>query len=341
MRRGPTLSIYGAGAGAEGYASGGNPATEEHGGASGLARATRWITAGSAHLHGTAIPFYRFHGRDSCSQVNSCDSYCATHQALAAHLDFYHVRLSAGQAAARAPHVAFCVGAALPATLQVLTEDTQRLFAAAREHMQSFCERYGVEIRDRPEYGHGVSASFLEENDYGCDRLMFPRHSDLVVFGRRSHVDYLPSFLLEDTLMECGRPILIAPDCSPKTLLDTVVVGWKETPQCARALSAAYPLLRQARKVILLNVVEGGSGIHESLEHLAQQLKWHNMSVETHSITNAAPIATQGVGRAAADLRADLLVVGAYGRRHLREVLFGGVTQSLLEHASMPVLMMH
>jgi nucleotide-binding universal stress UspA family protein len=29
------------------------------------------------------------------------------------------------------------------------------------------------------------------------------------------------------------------------------------------------------------------------------------------------------------------------GSRHLREVLFGGVTQSLLEHAPMPVLMMH
>jgi len=266
----------------------------------------------------------------------------AAAQALAAHLDFYHVRLSAGQAAARAPYVAFCVGAALPAALQVLTEDTKRLSEAAREHMRAFCERHGVEIRDRPEYGHGVSASFLEENDYDCERLMLQaRHSDLVVFGRRSHVDYLPSFLLADTLMEGGRPVLIAPNYSPTTLLGTVVLGWKETPQCARALSAAYPLLRQAQKVILLNVVEGGSGIHESLEHLAQRLKWHNMSVETHSICSTAPVATDRVGRAAADLHADLLVVGAYGHRRLRERLFGGVTQSLLEHASMPVLMVH
>jgi hypothetical protein len=79
VRYGEILSIYGAGAGAEGYGSCGNPATEEHGGASGLARARRWITVGSAHLHGTAIPFYGFHGRDSRSRVNSCDSYCATH----------------------------------------------------------------------------------------------------------------------------------------------------------------------------------------------------------------------------------------------------------------------
>ncbi len=208
--------------------------------------------------------------------------------------------------------------------------------------MQVFCEQNAVEIRDRPEYGHDVSASFLEENDYDGERLMFlARHSDLVVFGRRSHTDYLPSLLLEDTLMECGRPILIAPDYSPKTLLGTVVVGWKETPQCARALTAAFPLLRRAHKVILLNLVEGGSGIHDSLEHLAQRLKWHNLSVETHSMTSTAHVTTDGVARAAAELHADLLVVGAYGHRRLRETLFGGVTQSLLEQAPMPVFMMH
>jgi nucleotide-binding universal stress UspA family protein len=224
----------------------------------------------------------------------------------------------------------------------VLSDDTQRLSEAAREHMQAFCAQNGIEIRERPEYGYGVSASFMEENDYGCERLMLlARHSDLVVFGRRSHIDYLPSFLLEDTLLGCGRPILVAPDYAPKTLLGTVVVGWKETPQCARALNAAYPLLRHAQKVILLNVIESGSGIHDSLDHLAQRLKWHNMTVETHTIPSTALVATDRVGRAAAELQADLLVVGAYGHRRLRETLFGGVTQSLLEHASMPVLMMN
>jgi hypothetical protein len=36
---------------------------------------------------------------------------------LAAHLEFYHVHLSATEAAVRAPHVDFCVGAALPLAL--------------------------------------------------------------------------------------------------------------------------------------------------------------------------------------------------------------------------------
>ncbi len=266
----------------------------------------------------------------------------AAARVLAAHLDFYHVRLSAGQAAVRAPHAAFCVGAALPATLQFLTEDTERLSKCARANVQTFCERNGVELREMPERAQNVSASFLEEHDYDCDRLMLhARHSDLVVFGRCSHVDYLPSFLIEDTLLGCGRPILIAPDYSPKTLSGTVVVGWNETPHCARALGAAYPLLEQAQKVILLNLIDGRSDIPASLEHLAQRLKWHGMSVETHSTASTARILTDELARAAADLHADLLVVGAFGHRPLREALFGGVTQSLLEHAGMPVFMMH
>ena len=44
---------------------------------------------------------------------------------------------------------------------------------------------------------------------------------------------------------------------------------------------------------------------------------------------------------AAADLQADLLVVGGFGRGPLRELLFGGVTRSLLESAELPVFMLH
>jgi nucleotide-binding universal stress UspA family protein len=263
-------------------------------------------------------------------------------RALAAHVDFYHVRLSAAQAAARAPRVDLCAGAALPVALQVLSENTEHLSEVARAHVTAFCDRHDIAVREVPGSAPSVSASFLEEQDFAHDRIVFhARHSDLVVLGRPSHIDYMPSSLIEDILMECGRPILIAPDYSPKTLTGTVVVGWKETPHCARALSAAYPLLAQAQKIILLNLTEGGAGIRASLEHLAQCLKWHGMRVETHSVASSARTLTYEISRAADDLHADLLVVGGFGHRRLRETLFGGVTQSLLKHAGMPVFMMH
>ena len=38
-------------------------------------------------------------------------------------------------------------------------------------------------------------------------------------------------------------------------------------------------------------------------------------------------------------VRADLLVMGAYGHTHLREWMFGGVTRTVLYEADLPVLM--
>ncbi|WP_246674956.1 universal stress protein [Mesorhizobium sp. B2-4-11] len=41
----------------------------------------------------------------------------------------------------------------------------------------------------------------------------------------------------------------------------------------------------------------------------------------------------------AIDVAADLLVMGAYGHSRLRERIFGGVTRSMLENPSLPVMM--
>jgi nucleotide-binding universal stress UspA family protein len=43
----------------------------------------------------------------------------------------------------------------------------------------------------------------------------------------------------------------------------------------------------------------------------------------------------------AADLSADLLVVGAYGHSRLREMFLGGVTRTLLQQMTVPVLLSH
>ena len=41
------------------------------------------------------------------------------------------------------------------------------------------------------------------------------------------------------------------------------------------------------------------------------------------------------------ELGADLLVMGAYTRSRLRQMLLGGVTSHMLEHADLPVFMSH
>ena len=43
----------------------------------------------------------------------------------------------------------------------------------------------------------------------------------------------------------------------------------------------------------------------------------------------------------AADLSADLIVMGAYGHARLRQIVFGGTTRHMLHHMTVPVLMSH
>jgi len=43
----------------------------------------------------------------------------------------------------------------------------------------------------------------------------------------------------------------------------------------------------------------------------------------------------------AADTSADLIVMGAYGHSRVRELVLGGVTRTILESMTVPVLMSH
>jgi nucleotide-binding universal stress UspA family protein len=260
---------------------------------------------------------------------------------LTAHLEFLHVHVTPGVAALHAPHVDFLQGAAISTALAELSREQAERSAHALGHFKQFCQEHRVLIRDAPNPVELVSAHYSEQTDQPMARLLLhTRHSDLVVLGRHRNRDYLASGLIEELLAHGGRPVIIANDNPPQSVAGTIVVGWKETAEAARALAAATPLLKQARRVVLLTVREEGGPSHEALEDLARQLAWHGIDAEV-SITGDAsrPAGTQLL-RSASRLQADLLVVGAFGHRTLRERVFGGVTRTLLEHADMPVFML-
>ncbi len=260
---------------------------------------------------------------------------------LTAHLEFLHVHLTAGVAALHAPHVDFLQGAAVGTALAELSRESAELSARSLGHFKEFCERHRVLIRDAPNPVELVSAHYSQQTDAPLARLLLhTRHSDLVVLGRQRNRDYLPGGLIEELLARGGRPVIIAHDHPPQSLAGTIVVAWKETAEAARALGAAMPLLKEARRVVLLAVREEDGASSEALEHLAWELAWHGIDAEVSIVGDASHPAAAQLLSHASQLHADLLVVGAYGHGALRERVFGGVTRTLLEHADMPVFML-
>jgi nucleotide-binding universal stress UspA family protein len=250
----------------------------------------------------------------------------AAAQPLHAHLEFLHVQVEPGDAAAWEPHAEFVRGSAIRETMQRLRTESVRRTASARSHFEQFCELHRIVVSDQPS-GTLVSASWREEVGDAKHRLMFcARHHDLVVVGRRTGPNGPPPDIIERILLGCGRPLLIASPQPPRLLVGTVMVCWKETAEAARAVAAAMPLL-----------VSAGDG----LTYLSRQLAWHGISATVEFISSAAGPMRELLMSAARSHRADLLVMGGYGHSRAREIIFGGVTHSVLESADTPVFLMH
>jgi nucleotide-binding universal stress UspA family protein len=195
---------------------------------------------------------------------------------------------------------------------------------------------------DKPGVSQVVTGRWQEDSGGGLKGLIFhARHHDLVVMARATKSDGLPEDRLEALLMSCGRPVLIASQREPRSLLGNVVICWKETPDAARAVSAALPLLMRAKRVALLIVEEGSEPLHEASDELVRQLAWHGIDADPHVISRDRRPTADVLFSTARAHEADLMVMGGYGHWPVREAMFGGCTQAVLEAAEIPVFLFH
>jgi nucleotide-binding universal stress UspA family protein len=259
-----------------------------------------------------------------------------------AHLQFLHVRVGVGQAAQHTPHLEFASGPALRDALAQLETQSQTRSAAAVQHVLDFCARSQIQFSDVPGRSQGVTASCREEKGGTLDRVMFhARHSDLVIMGRSHKPNGLPPDFLELLLLGCGRPVLIAGATPPPTVTGTIMVCWKESADAARAVTAATPFLSRAKRVVFVTVAERNGDTAAAIDDVVRQFSWYGTPAEIQVITpNGRPV-QELLAQAAQTCGADLIVSGAYGHSRLREVVFGGCTQSFIRHSDRPVLLMH
>jgi nucleotide-binding universal stress UspA family protein len=166
--------------------------------------------------------------------------------------------------------------------------------------------------------------------------------ADLVILGQHDREVSTGLDAPWEVLTASGRPVLITPNGrSINTLGQRVLIAWDGGRQAVRALHDALPLMAQSEEVILVQINPEDEAAKELAGDVASHLVRHGLNARAESITAQISATAEKLLTRAADVAADLVVMGAYGHSPLRERLLGGVTHDVLRDTSLPVLMSH
>jgi nucleotide-binding universal stress UspA family protein len=175
------------------------------------------------------------------------------------------------------------------------------------------------------------------------DLTLSSLHSDLVVIGQRELQELKGYTSPEKLLLASGAPILVIPSgWKSESIGNRILVGWNASREARRAVADALPFLVAASSVTLLVVdSEARASRHgeEPGADIALYLARHGVRVEVEQVlSKGSPVADIMLSQAA-NHGVDLIVIGAYSHARSVEMLFGGVTRTVLKQAPVPVLM--
>jgi nucleotide-binding universal stress UspA family protein len=248
-------------------------------------------------------------------------------QRLGARLDALYV--------ADLPATAF----SLPEAVPVQLEETQRRVAEARTHDHQWQQALAARsLNGSWRVTQGDTVQAVSQAASGYDILVMERsqkRSDAPVgFGSVSRC-----------VFASGRPVLVVPDVSPVPSVGAnVLVAWNGSRESALALAAAVPLLQKADQVRVLDGSEMNADTLPVLPPpgLADWLQRHGINARIDTLDSGpSHAAGPAVLEAAHGQGADLIVMGAWSRSRLAQMVLGGTTRHLFMHGDVPMLVAH
>lgn len=207
-----------------------------------------------------------------------------------------------------------------------------------------------IEIFEKATKEAGISA---ESRIVECstmdiaDKMAFhSRHVDLTFLEQPSpdrNNRNLIATLMEGALFNTGRPIYLMPYIGRRELpIRKAVIAWDGGYKSARAVNDAIPLLQDRGETVVLVVNpekrKKAHGANPGAD-IAAHLERHGINTSVVKTTSGDYGTATTILNFISDAGADLLVMGAYGQSRLRERTFGGVTRTILDQMTVPVLM--
>jgi nucleotide-binding universal stress UspA family protein len=204
--------------------------------------------------------------------------------------------------------------------------------------------------RDRAEKLQAVFLKYIENSglsfewrslesfsgDSALTGISSVRAADLIIAAQRE-TGGDPSADVDTLVYDAGRPVLVVPHAGPLvTTFKHVLLAWNGSKEAARAAFDALPFIIEAEKTNIL-IIDPPDTLDESPEaagaEIASALSRHGATVSVSVQRSGGHSVDDIIQTRITETGADLLVLGAYSHSWLRQLLFGGVTRTVLRTA--------
>jgi len=257
-----------------------------------------------------------------------------------AHIDVLHVR---ADPRGLVPYTGEGMdGSMIEEIMEVTEREGGERAQLSKEMFDSFCAGNSLRITDDPSDRSEATIAWRTEVGREDEVVaMRGRLYDLIVVGRPIKDAALPSpITLEAALLDTGRPILIAPPEQCPDTGSTIAIAWEGSPEAARAIADAMPLLEAASSVVVLAAEQAQVSPIDPQE-LVSRLAWDGVAATVHPFDASVTELGHAFLEQATAVNADLLVKGAYSQSRLRQLILGGRTRHIIANTTIPVLLAH
>ena len=170
------------------------------------------------------------------------------------------------------------------------------------------------------------------------------RFSDLTLVPVKQH-DSRTENIVETFLFESGRPLLLCPEQHVEVLrpeFENVMIAWDHSARAARAVGDALPILQAAASVRVITVADDkAEPIAQSGTSLLDHLREHRVYASFETVKGSGSSIGKVLGSWAQSHAIDAIVMGAYHHSRLNEMVWGGVTKTVIGQPPCWVMMSH
>lgn len=266
---------------------------------------------------------------DEADNTHRIQQACRLAQAEGAHL------IGVSACAPETPLAdAYGAGILLGEVLILQHERAETALRKAEDRFRDIATGAGLSCEWRAEVGDPTA--LLTRHARAADALIVGRDAAAESGWRAPH----PA----DLVMRAGRPVLVMPPVPARPVDGApVLLAWTDGRESRLAAQLALPLMRRAETVRVLELCDpmDVEGARARVADVAVWLKRHGVRAEGEARAHDDRSTGRRLIDCAEEVQAGVVVSGAWGHARMRQWIFGGVTQTLLNDCPVALLLAH